>query len=76
MIKTIKKQIDYIEFKEVICDKCGKKMFETGAINPTQPPKIQYQCKNCNRLEYYDVADVETRTVFKNTKNNKNVKRK
>ena len=51
-------------------------MFETGAINPTQPPKIQYQCKNCNRLEYYDVADVETRTVFKNTKNNKNVKRK
>ena len=47
-----KRKIKAIYVNEVICDKCGRPMEDTGRIALTNPAKYIFQCCDCNYIGY------------------------
>ena len=47
-----KRKIKAIYINEVICDKCGRPMEDTGRIALTSPAKYIFQCLHCHEIGY------------------------
>lgn len=47
-----KRKIKAIYINEVICDKCGRPMEDSGRIALTNPAKYIYECQECKYIGY------------------------
>ena len=48
----VKKKIKAIYKIQMVCDKCGRPMRDTGHIALTYPAKRIYDCADCNYIDY------------------------
>ena len=48
----VKRKVKAIYKIEMICDKCGRPMYDTGRVALTYPAKHIFACDDCNYMAY------------------------
>ena len=48
----VKRKVKAIYKIEMVCDKCGRPMCDTGRVALTYPAKRIYECADCNDSAY------------------------